>query len=82
MGKDRQKREIDEIVRELKIIREQLRHPNIVRYYSTFQESKNTTGIVINFLKYLPLNFRIFTVPFKSVKARNSLVLATPGEFL
>ena len=40
MGKDRQKREIDEIVRELKIIREQLKHPNIVRYYSTFQESK------------------------------------------
>ena len=40
MGKDRQKREIDEIVRELKIIREQLRHPNVVRYYSTFQESK------------------------------------------
>lgn len=39
-GQDRQKREIDEIVRELKIIREQMKHPNIVRYYSTFQESK------------------------------------------
>ena len=41
MGKERQKREIDDIVRELKIIREQLKHPNIVRYYSTFQESKS-----------------------------------------
>uniref|UniRef100_F6VL54 Protein kinase domain-containing protein n=1 Tax=Ciona intestinalis TaxID=7719 RepID=F6VL54_CIOIN len=38
-GKERQKREIDEIVRELSIIREQLRHPNVVRYYSTFQEN-------------------------------------------
>ncbi|CAK8683319.1 unnamed protein product [Clavelina lepadiformis] len=38
-GKEKQKREIDEIVRELSIIREQLRHPNVVRYYSTFQEN-------------------------------------------
>ena len=38
-ARERKKREIDEIVRELKIIREQLRHPNIVRYLSTFQES-------------------------------------------
>jgi len=38
-ARERKKREIDEIVRELKIIREQLRHPNIVRYLSTFQEN-------------------------------------------
>ena len=42
IGKERQKREIDEIVRELSIIREQLRHPNVVRYLSSFQESKIT----------------------------------------
>nr|XP_039262607.1 serine/threonine-protein kinase Nek10-like [Styela clava] len=39
-GKSRQKRrELDEIVRELTIIKEQLRHPNVVRYYKTFQEN-------------------------------------------
>nr|CAB3264284.1 serine/threonine-protein kinase Nek10 [Phallusia mammillata] len=38
-GKERQKREIDEIVRELSIIREQLRHPNVVRYFSTFEKN-------------------------------------------
>lgn len=39
-GRNQQKRrELDEIVRELTIIKEQLRHPNIVRYYKTFQEN-------------------------------------------
>lgn len=33
------RRELDEIVRELTIIKEHLRHPNIVRYHKTFQEN-------------------------------------------
>ena len=39
VGSGNKSKEIAEIVRELSIIREQLRHPNVVRYLSTFQES-------------------------------------------
>jgi len=39
VGSGNKSKEIAEIVRELSIIREQLRHPNVVRYLSTFQEN-------------------------------------------
>ena len=42
MGKNAKERNksIGDLISELNIIREQLRHPNIVRYYKTFEESK------------------------------------------
>lgn len=39
-GKNKQKkRDLEEVVQELTIIKEQLRHPNVVRYYRTFRDS-------------------------------------------
>ena len=42
MGKNAKERNksIGDLISELNIIREQLRHPNVVRYYKTFEESK------------------------------------------
>ena len=43
MGKNAKERNksIGDLISELNIIREQLRHPNVVRYYKTFEESKS-----------------------------------------
>lgn len=41
-GRDPQERDqsVGEIMNEITIIREQMKHPNVVRYYKTFVESK------------------------------------------
>ena len=44
IGKNTKEKEksIESIVSELSIIKEHLRHPNVVRYYRTFNQSKST----------------------------------------
>ncbi len=43
MGRNARERSksVGDVISELNIIREQLRHPNIVRYYKTFEESES-----------------------------------------
>ena len=44
-NKDRDK-SVGEIISEINIIRDQLKHPNIVKYYRTFTVGKNAIPIV------------------------------------
>lgn len=55
MGKNAKERNktIGDLISELNIIREQLRHPNIVRYYKTFEESKSMVVFVEGFARDL-----------------------------
>ena len=45
-SKERQK-SVGAVISELTIIREQMRHPNVVRYYKTFVERKFRCGFAI-----------------------------------
>lgn len=42
-----------DVVSELQIIREQLKHPNVVRYYKTFVERKSTLQHLSSFWNLL-----------------------------
>ena len=68
MGKNAKERNksIGDLISELNIIREQLRHPNVVRYYKTFEESKSNR---------IHFNISVFASQYFNLLHRNDIFL-------
>ncbi|KAL3832242.1 hypothetical protein ACJMK2_023902 [Sinanodonta woodiana] len=59
---------IGDMINELQIMREQLRHPNVVRYYKTFREGEDKLFILMELIEGAPLGEHFSSLKEKKEK--------------